>query len=43
MTEFEELSDEEDAWLVAFYSGATMTTVTFHPVTQPVQCFPTTM
>ena len=22
MTEFEELSDEEDAWLVAFYSGA---------------------
>lgn len=30
MTEFEELSDEEDAWLVALYSGATMTTVLFH-------------
>lgn len=30
MTEFEELSDEEDAWLVAFYSGAIMTTVLIH-------------
>lgn len=37
MTEFEELSDEEDAWLVAFYSGAVMTTVPWHSVTQTVK------
>ena len=34
MTEFEGLSDEEDAWLVAFYSGA----VTYGHSSQTILC-----